>query len=152
MALTSAQINRLLVFKLPAAFLCGVRAKRLDAHQCETSVRYRTINQNPFKSMYFAVQCMAAELSTGALVFYHVAASKAPVSMLVLSHSARFSKKARGRITFSSTDGGKVKEAVAQALESGVGVTCTLESVGRDASGDEVARMQFEWTLKRKQS
>jgi hypothetical protein len=32
------------------------------------SVKHRWINQNPFNSMYFAVQAMAAELATGALV------------------------------------------------------------------------------------
>ena len=33
-----------------------------------STVKHRWINQNPFNSMYFAVQAMAAELSTGALV------------------------------------------------------------------------------------
>lgn len=150
MALNSSQVNRFVLFKLPAAFFCGVRAKMLDARRCKTSVKYRWINQNPFGSMYFAVQCMGAELSTGALVFYHVAASKQPMSMLVLSHSARFSKKARGRITFTCADGEKVAGAVAQALKSSEGVTCILESIGMDESGAEVARMQFEWTLKKK--
>lgn len=150
MPLSSSQVNRFVLFKLPAAFLCGVRARTLDARNCETSVKYRWINQNPFQSMYFAVQCMAAELSTGALVFYHVAASKQSVSMLVLSHSARFSKKARGSITFVCADGEKVQQAVAETLQSGEGVTCVLESVGRDESGAEVARMQFEWTLRKK--
>ncbi len=150
MALTPLKVNRFILFKLPSAYLSGVRAKTLDERNCETSVRHRWINQNPFKSLYFAVQCMAAELSTGALVFYHVAASGAPVSMLVLSHSGRFSKKATGRITFTCLEGEKVQRAVAQTLNSGDGITCVLESIGRDETGAEVARMQFEWTLKKK--
>jgi hypothetical protein len=32
---------------------------------CVATVKHRWINQNPFNSMYFAVQAMAAELSTG---------------------------------------------------------------------------------------
>jgi hypothetical protein len=35
-------------------------------------VKHRWINQNPFNSMYFAVQAMAAELATGALVMFQI--------------------------------------------------------------------------------
>jgi hypothetical protein len=59
-------------FKLPAAFICGVRVKKLDEKECVATVKHRWINQNPFNSMYFAVQAMAAELSTGALVMYQI--------------------------------------------------------------------------------
>jgi hypothetical protein len=66
----SSKLNKFLFFKLPAAFICGVRVKKLDEKECS----YRQaplINQNPFNSMYFAVQAMA-ELSTGALVMYQI--------------------------------------------------------------------------------
>jgi len=36
------------------------------------TVKHRWLNQNPFNSMYFAVQAMAAELTTGALVMYQI--------------------------------------------------------------------------------
>jgi hypothetical protein len=35
-------------------------------------LKHRWINQNPFNSMYFAVQAMAAELATGALVMFQI--------------------------------------------------------------------------------
>ena len=72
MAFSSAKINTFLFFKLPAAFWCGVRVKNLNNDACEVAVRHRWINQNPFNSMYFAVQAMAAELSTGALVMQSI--------------------------------------------------------------------------------
>ena len=72
MELTTRKINVFLLFKLPSAFICGVRAKQLEATKCVVSVKHRWINQNPFNSMYFAVQAMAAELSTGALVMYQI--------------------------------------------------------------------------------
>jgi hypothetical protein len=40
-------------FKLPAAFICGVRVKKLDEKECVATVKHRWINQNPFNSMYF---------------------------------------------------------------------------------------------------
>jgi hypothetical protein len=78
----------MLLFKLPAAYFCGVRVTSLDELKCDVSVKHRWINQNPFRSMYFAVQAMAAELSTGALVMRQVKESNLPISMLITANSA----------------------------------------------------------------
>ena len=59
--------NTFLMMKLPSAYLCGVRLKSVNNETCVTTVKYKWINQNPFNSMFWAVQGMAAELSTGAL-------------------------------------------------------------------------------------
>ena len=55
--------------------------------------------------MYFAVQAMAAELTTGALVMYQIKKSKRNISMLVANNKGNFTKKATGRITFTCNDG-----------------------------------------------
>ena len=68
MKATPRAINSYIFFKLPSCYLTGVRVKTIDQTCCVTSVRHRWINQNPFKSMFWAVQGMAAELATGALV------------------------------------------------------------------------------------
>ena len=68
MNVSPRKLNTFLIFKLPAAFFCGVRTKVLDDAKCVVSVKHRWINQNPFNSMFWAVQGMAAELTTGALV------------------------------------------------------------------------------------
>ena len=60
------------LFKLPAAYFCGVRTKSNSDTTCVVSVKHRWINQNPFNSMFWAVQGMAAELTTGALVMSKV--------------------------------------------------------------------------------
>jgi hypothetical protein len=72
MELTPSKINTFLFFKLPSAFICGVRVKQLETNKGVVTVKHRWINQNPFNSMYFAVQAMAAELSTGALVMHQI--------------------------------------------------------------------------------
>ncbi len=68
MPITPKKLNQFLMLKLPSAWLCGVRVKAISDTNCSVGVKHKWINQNPFKSMYFAVQAMAAELSTGALV------------------------------------------------------------------------------------
>ena len=68
MEFTPLKLNFFLFFKLPSAFWSGVRVKSISKEQCIVTVKHRWFNQNPFKSLYFAVQAMAAELTTGALV------------------------------------------------------------------------------------
>lgn len=143
-----ASINRFLFFKIPAAFFCGVRVQNITAQNCQVAVTHRWFNQNPFKSMYFAVQAMAAELTTGALVMYHIQQSGINSSMLVVSNSSKFFKKATGRICFTCANGDLVREVIAAAIASNNPQTCMLESKGVDASGVIVAIMQFEWSIK----
>lgn len=100
--------------------------------------------------MFWAVQGMAAELSTGALVMSYIKESGAPVSMLVANNKASFLKKARGRIRFTCTDVQKIRAAIDETLANGEGVTCWMHAEGVDAQGDVVSRFDFEWTVKRK--
>jgi len=72
MKISASSLNKFLFFKLPSAFICGVRAKQIDENKCVVTVKHRWMNQNPFNSMYFAVQAMAAELATGALVMQEI--------------------------------------------------------------------------------
>jgi len=144
------QINLFLFFKLPSAFWCGVRLKSITQEQCVTSVRHRWFNQNPFQSMYFAVQAMAAELSTGALVMQNIKESGKKISMLVANNKGNFTKKATGRITFTSQDGLSVTQTIQQAIVTGEGQTVWLKAIGTNEKGEQVSEMDFEWTLKLK--
>jgi hypothetical protein len=142
------QINTFLLFKLPSAFFTGVRVKSITETTCVTTAKHRWINQNPFKSMFWAVQGMAAELSTGALVMSCIKDSSQPISMLVANNKANFSKKARGRIMFTCTDGNLIKNAISNTIASGEGQTCRMKSIGVDQNGDIVSTFEFEWTVK----
>jgi hypothetical protein len=151
MSVSTFKINLFLFLKLPAAFWCGVRLITINKQQCTTSVKHRWFNQNPFKSMYFAVQAMAAELSTGALVLQSIKANETKISMLVARNSCVFSKKATGRITFSCNQGVQIDEAIHAAINTNEGQTIWLKSIGTNEKGEQVAEMDFEWTLKRKE-
>ena len=76
MKFTPSKLNTFVFFKLPSAFWSGVRVKSITEEKCETTVKHRWFNQNPFNSLYFAVQAMAAEFTTGALVIYQIKESK----------------------------------------------------------------------------
>ena len=138
------------MLKLPSAWLCGVRVKAIDDTSCTVSVKHSWINQNPFKSMYFAVQAMAEELSTGALVIGHIQESGKKISMLVATNNATFTKKATGRINFVCEDGHMIKEAIAKTLATGEGQTFWMKSVGTNEDGIVVSTFNFEWTIRAK--
>jgi len=146
-----SKFNAFTFFKLPSAWWCGVRVKSLSPENCVVSVKHRWINQNPFKSMFWAVQGMAAELATGALVIAHIQESGKKVSMLVANNNATFTKKATGRITFTCDDGAALKTALDKAIETGQGQTCWMKAVGVNKDGVQVSAFNFEWTLLVKQ-
>ncbi len=148
MKFTPAKLNLFLFLKLPAAFWSGVRVRSISNSLCEVAVKHRWINQNPFQSMYFAVQAMAGELSTGALVMLHIKASGHNISMLVAQNKSVFTKKATGKITFVCTQGNAIQEAIQTAILTKEGQTIWLTSIGKNANGEQVSEMQFEWTLK----
>jgi Domain of unknown function (DUF4442) len=148
MSLTKSKVNLFIMFKLPSAFLCGVRAKYINNIKCEVSVKHRWINQNPFNSMYFAVQAMAAELTTGALVLSQIRDSKKNISMLVANSKSNFTKKATGRITFTCNDGLLIENAVKQSIATNEGQTIWMKSIGIDEKGDQVSEFDFEWSIR----
>ncbi|MFD0965027.1 thioesterase [Pseudofulvibacter geojedonensis] len=150
MKISPRKINLFLLAKLPSAFLCGVRLKSISNAICVTSVKYRWINQNPFNSLYFAVQAMASELSTGALVLKKIQESGNKISMLVTHNTGSYSKKAVGRITFTCSDGDLINDAIKKAIETKEGQKITLTSVGIDNEGDEVGKYTYEWSIKAK--
>lgn len=150
MKFTAANLNKFLFFKLPSAFISGVRAKEIDANKCVVTVKHRWINQNPFNSMYFAVQAMAAELTTGALVMYHIKESGKKISMLVANNKGNFTKKATGRITFTCNDGHLIQDAIKETIKTGEGQTFWMKSIGVNEKGEQVSEMDFEWSIRLK--
>ncbi|MBE0391008.1 hypothetical protein HNQ02_002209 [Flavobacterium sp. 7E] len=150
MNLTASKLNKFLLFKLPSAYIAGVRVKDIDEKKCVVSVKHRWINQNPFKSMYFAVQAMAAELTTGALVMYQIHKSGRKISMLVANNKGNFTKKATGRINFICKDGLIIENAINATIATGEGQTFWMKSIGINEDGIQVSEMDFEWSVRLK--
>jgi hypothetical protein len=148
MKLTASKINTFNLFKLPAAYFSGIRVKSINDEVCVVTVKHKWINQNPFKSMFWAVQGMAAELTTGALMLSKIKDSGKNISMLVANNNATFTKKATGRITFTCNDGKLIDEALVKAIETGEGQTLWMQSVGKNEEGIDVSTFNFEWSVK----
>lgn len=137
-----------LLANLPLAFFVGLKITRLEPTYAEVRVRYSWLTKNPFRSIYFAVLYMAAELSTGVLAMGATYRRKPSISMLLTETEARFLKKATGSITFICNDAGKIEEAVNAALLSGQPAKVTCTAVGTNTAGDTVAVCYFTWSFK----
>ena len=148
MKYTPRKINTFLFFKLPSAFLTGVRVKSISDTNSVVSVTYKWMNQNPFKSMFWAVQGMASELSTGILVMKEISESNRKISMLVTNMSGTFTKKAIGKIRFECNDGILIREAIKKSIETGEGQTVIVTSEGINQEGVSVSQFKYEWSLK----
>jgi len=90
---------------MPTARFAGLRLDRIDDEACVTSIPGGWRSQNPFKTMYWAVQGMGAELATGAAPFAMSRAMPEKLRMFVVGTEASFGKRAKGRIRFTC-DGG----------------------------------------------
>ena len=151
MKATPKAINSYIFFKLPSCYFTGVRVKTIDQTCCVTSVRHRWINQNPFKSMFWAAQGMAAEMATGVLVMRGIENIGEKVSMLVINQRGNFTKKATGKIRFECHHGGLVANALDESYKTGEGRVITMKAEGFNTEGLSVCSFHFEWSLKVKQ-
>ena len=148
MKITPKKIHRFMVFKLPLAYLAGVRIQSLQENVAVIRIKHKWMNQNPFKSMFWAAQGMAAEMSTGVLVMQEIAASDKNVSMLVTHQNATFFKKAIGTIVFTCNSKNTIKDAIQKSIQTKEGQLISLVSEGINEEGILVSRFEFEWSLK----
>ncbi len=147
---TVRNLNRFLALKLPSAYLSGIRLTQISDSQASASVKHRWINQNPFRSLYWATQGMAAELVTGILVMKKIKDSGHKISMLVVKQEGEFFKKATGRIVFSCDQGETIDQTIKDAIDTGEGQLMVLKSAGYDQENEMVSHFNFTWSIKSK--
>lgn len=151
MKITPSKINAFMFFKMPLGWWSGMRVIRLTHTTAIVKIKYKWMNQNPFKSMFWAAQGMAAEMSTGVLVMQEIEKSKQKVSMLVTHQKGDFFKKAIGNIIFTCNGGNQIRAAIDKSIKTGEGQVITLISEGKNEEGVVVSNFQFQWSLKVKQ-
>ena len=139
-----------LIFKLPMGFLSGMRIKKLDEEKCVVTVSYKWLNKNPFKSTFWAVLGMAAEMNGAAVILQYTYGHKPSISTLPVKCEAEFLKKATDTTIFTCNDSKMVKEKVEEAIRTGEGVTFNTTSNGLNKNGEIVCKFNFTWSIKRR--
>jgi hypothetical protein len=136
--------------KLPAAFFAGLRIAHFDAKTCTVKIKYSWFSKNPFKSIYFAVEAMAAEMCSGMLAFGQVYQRNPKISMLVVKLEVNFIKKATGTILFTCEDGEAIQAAINESIATGEGKTIVTVSKGKNSANETVAEFFITWSFKAK--
>ena len=144
------QFGLFLLTKLPMGLIAGMRLRELETTRCVTSVPFKYLTKNPFKSTYFAVQSMAAELSTASPCLLAVAGHKPSIAFIIVDLKARFMKKAVDRVYFTCDDCPKAFDAVEQAIATGEAQSATFKTVGKMADGTVVSEFEFTWSFKQR--
>ena len=148
MNFTPNRINAFNFFKLPSVWWCGIRVTKIDDVSCQVKVVHRWINQNPFKSMFWAVQGMAAEMPGGLLLSEKIKNSGHNISMLLIGSTSNFTKKAVGKILFTYENGPDLDKMVNDAVVTKEAQTLTILTKGIDQNGDVVSEFTFKWSIK----
>ena len=139
-----------LIFKLPLAFIAGLRVKKISFEESIVTAPFSFWNKNPFKSIYFAVLSMAAELSTGILALMHVNKKDKKISMLVIEMQSKFYKKATTKVKFICENGNEISNAIDKAINNDRAEVIITNSKGFDMNGVCVAEFSITWPFKAK--
>jgi hypothetical protein len=141
-----------ILFQVPMDFIAGVRVRELNEDACRVTVPYRWLNKNPFRSTFWAVLGMAAEMSTGALVTMYTYKLDPSVAIIVGACTGEFMAKAQDLTTFVCKDGKRIAATVKKAIKTGEPREVECRTIGYSREGEEVARFTFTWKMKRREA
>ena len=141
-----------MVKSLPMGFIAGLRVTQLDEQRCITSVPFKSLNKNPFKSTYFAVQAMAAELSTATGCLLAVSGTKPSVAFIIVDMKATFAKKATDKVFFECSNVQNAFIAAEKAISTGNPQIATFHTIGKMSDGTIVSEFEFTWSFKQRKS
>ncbi len=137
-----------LLTMVPLGYFVGLRMREITDERCRVSVRYSWLNRNPFRSTFWAVLGMAAEMACGAMVILYTHGQTPSVATLITAMNARFVKKAVGMTTFTCESGRAIADAVRRAVATGESQEVICEVRGTADDGQPVAEFSFTWSLK----
>jgi len=139
-----------LLWKLPLAWIAGLRITYLDSEGCEIRMKHCFWNSNPFGSMYFAAMAMGAEMSTGLPAYVYLRQRRQSVSLLLAGMEAVYHKKAIGLVHFRFEGMQDLLTSLETLQKSGDTSTVLLVS---QCFGDQkqlVAEFRFTWTFRQR--
>lgn len=135
---------------LPMGFLSGMRIAQLDDELCEVHLRYSWLIKNPFRSTFWAVLGMAAEMSTGALLVSYTRNQPQRVSFILIENEAKYYKKGRGKMRFICNYSAQVKQIIQKAISDVEKHEIQLPVSVLNASGELISEMSFKWMVQQR--
>ncbi len=132
---------------MPAAAFAGLRIESISTDETVVSVPGGRRTQNPFRTMYRAVQGMAAEPATGIVPACVSRSASMKLRMSVVGTEGTFIKRAPGCCRFTCTDAHRVIDAFEDSLKTGQSIDCALTATGQDGDNQVVSEWVFRWNF-----
>jgi hypothetical protein len=132
---------------LTMGLLTGMIIVELNEEGCRVKLKDRWWIRNPFRSVYWAVMSMAAEMSTGALLYAY--ASEPKVQFILVEMKAKFYKKVRGKSFYFCRAGEAIRKELAELQNTNDTRMVILPALALDESGTTVAEFEFYWQLRK---
>lgn len=133
---------------LPMAFLAGIRMESRKDSQATVSLPYRYLTKNPFQSIYFACQVMAAEFSTAVMLLSAIERTGSDIKLIVVNVEAEFQQKAKHDIFFTCTANDDLDQHLQQIHQSKESKTVILECYGKNYTGEVISTFHITWSLR----
>lgn len=131
---------------LPMGLASGMVVESLDEKGCRVMLKDRFWIHNPFGSVFWAVMSMAAELSTGSLIY--ACCSKRKIKFILVGVEGKFIKKVKGKSFYFCPSGQEVLRSIDTLESPGDVCSVILPVIAQDQAGQTVAEYQFTWSLK----
>jgi hypothetical protein len=131
--------------KLPLAALAGLKIISIDETQARLLTKCWWLTQNPFKSTFWAVMGMAAEMSSGLLVMMYNGPKS---SMYVTACKAVFIKRATGKTFYTCNEGDMIRCAIEAFRSSQLPGAIDCTTIVTNEAGDKIAEFVFTWSIK----
>lgn len=141
-----------MLYALPLGAFTGMKVTRIDDRGSEVTVPYKFLNKNPFKTTYWAVLGMAAEMAGGVILLNYARNCTPSVATFVVGCNSKFVNRALGVTTFTCNEGPKIKEMVELAAATGEGQTFDTVTNGYAEDGTLVCEFLFTWSVKGRKS
>lgn len=136
--------------KMPLLALSRARIRSLDLQHAVSDLPFALTNRNPFGSMYFAAQLMAAEMACGSLILLHNENHAQNFSPIVKHIDVVFQRAAYGKVTFECHEGLRAARLLERALRTGEREEDVLTVVGTSDKDGEVIRALITWSVRHK--
>ena len=121
---------------------------QLDEDVVRVKIPLRRRSRNHLKSMYFGALAVGADVAAGIHAFYFAEQSGVKVSFAFKSVKGEFLQRAMTDVVFESKDGGIVKAAFDEALQTGERINKPVKVTAYNDMNEPVAEFELVISIK----
>lgn len=134
--------------KIPMIAFCRPKITVWDEERVVIRIKRSRRTNNHLKSMYFGALMVGADLAAGMHAFAYSASGKRKISLAFKSCNAVFHKRPETDVFFEAVAGKLVQAMIEESITSQERVNQNIPVKITDASGEQVAEVIMELSIK----